>query len=103
MIFVPTYLNKADGIFGKDYYELLVGMDMTVFLLLRTVGIHAARISGASRADDHHDAGRIRSLGGQTARACGREIVLRDDYNDQEVEEKIAESLLHSACWTTST
>ena len=31
VIFVPTYLNKADGIFGKDYYELLVGMDMTVF------------------------------------------------------------------------
>ena len=26
---------------------------------------------------------------------AGVEIVLRDDYNDQEVEEKIAESLLH--------
>ena len=31
VIFVPTYLNKADGIFNKDYYELLVGMDLTVF------------------------------------------------------------------------
>ena len=31
VIFVPTYLNKADGIFNKDYYELLVGMDITVF------------------------------------------------------------------------
>ena len=31
VIFVPTYLNKNDGIFNKDYYELLVGMDLTVF------------------------------------------------------------------------
>ncbi len=31
VIFVPTYLNSNDGIFNKNYYELLVGMDMTVF------------------------------------------------------------------------
>ena len=31
VIFVPTYLNRADGIFDKDYYELLAGMDLTVF------------------------------------------------------------------------
>lgn len=31
VIFVPTYLNQNDGIFNKNYYELLVGMDVTVF------------------------------------------------------------------------
>jgi phosphorylase/glycogen(starch) synthase len=31
VVFVPTYLNGDDGIFNKSYYELLVGMDMTVF------------------------------------------------------------------------
>ena len=31
VIFVPTYLNSNDGIFNKNYYELLIGMDMTVF------------------------------------------------------------------------
>lgn len=31
LIFVPTYLNGADGIFDRHYYELLVGMDMTVY------------------------------------------------------------------------
>ncbi|MBQ0080634.1 MAG: alpha-glucan family phosphorylase [Alistipes sp.] len=31
VLFVPTYLNKNDGIFNKDYYELLVGMDLTVY------------------------------------------------------------------------
>ncbi len=31
VIFVPTYLNGADGIFDMSYYELLAGMDVTVF------------------------------------------------------------------------
>ena len=95
VIFVPTYLNKADGIFGKDYYELLVGMDMTVFpsyyepwgyTPLESVAFSVPTITTtlagfglwAAKQREH----------------AGVEIVLRDDYNDQEVEEKIAESLL---------
>jgi glycosyltransferase involved in cell wall biosynthesis len=31
IIFVPSYLNGADGIFNKTYYDLLIGMDITVF------------------------------------------------------------------------
>ena len=31
IIFVPSYLNGSDGIFNKTYYELLIGMDLTVF------------------------------------------------------------------------
>lgn len=31
IIFVPSYLNGDDGIFGLDYYDLLIGMDLTVF------------------------------------------------------------------------
>jgi phosphorylase/glycogen(starch) synthase len=31
VIFVPTYLNQNDGIFNKNYYELLVGMDLTLY------------------------------------------------------------------------
>lgn len=31
VIFVPTYLNRNDGVFNKNYYELLVGMDLTLF------------------------------------------------------------------------
>jgi glycogen synthase len=31
VIFVPSYLNGADGIFNKSYYDLLIGMDLTVF------------------------------------------------------------------------
>ena len=31
VIFAPCYLNGSDGIFNLRYYDLLVGMDMTVF------------------------------------------------------------------------
>lgn len=31
LIYVPCYLNGADGIFNMSYYELLAGMDATVF------------------------------------------------------------------------
>lgn len=31
VIYVPCYLNGTDGIFGKPYYDLLRGLDATVF------------------------------------------------------------------------
>ncbi len=31
IIFVPSYLTGSDGIFNKSYYDLLIGMDATVF------------------------------------------------------------------------
>ena len=31
LIFVPSYLDGSDGIFNMHYYELLAGMDVTVF------------------------------------------------------------------------
>lgn len=31
IIFVPSYLNGSDGIFNLPYYDLLIGMDLTVF------------------------------------------------------------------------
>ncbi|KAF0202606.1 MAG: starch [Bacteroidetes bacterium] len=31
LIFVPSYLNGFDGIFNLDYYELLIGFDLSVF------------------------------------------------------------------------
>lgn len=31
IIFVPSYLNGDDGIFNMDYYDLLIGLDMSVF------------------------------------------------------------------------
>ena len=95
VIFVPTYLNKADGIFNKDYYELLVGMDITVFpsyyepwgyTPLESVAFSVPTITTTLAGfglwvDKHRE-------------HLGVEVIRRDDYNDKEVEEKIADSLL---------
>ena len=31
IIFVPCYLNEQDGLFNMEYYDLLIGADLTVF------------------------------------------------------------------------
>ncbi|MBQ0024670.1 MAG: alpha-glucan family phosphorylase [Bacteroidales bacterium] len=31
VLFFPTYLNGDDGIFNRKYYDLLIGMDLTIF------------------------------------------------------------------------
>ena len=31
VIYVPSYLNGADGIFNMDYYDVLIGVDATLF------------------------------------------------------------------------
>ena len=31
LLFVPCYLNGIDGIFDLSYYDLLVGMDLTIY------------------------------------------------------------------------
>lgn len=31
VVFVPSYLNGCDGIFNMDYYDLLIGLDVSVF------------------------------------------------------------------------
>jgi glycosyltransferase involved in cell wall biosynthesis len=31
LVFVPSYLNGKDGIFNSAYYDLLIGLDLTVF------------------------------------------------------------------------
>ena len=95
VIFVPTYLNRADGIFDKDYYELLVGMDITVFpsyyepwgyTPLESVAFSIPTVTTT-----------LAGFGiwvDKQREHAGVEVIRRDDYNDKEVEEKIAEALL---------
>ncbi len=95
VLFVPTYLNRNDGIFGKDYYELLVGMDMTVFpsyyepwgyTPLESVAFSVPTVTTTlagfglwvNKQPDHD----------------GVVVVRRDDYNDRDVVGAIADALL---------
>jgi len=92
VIFVPSYLNGNDGIFNLTYYDLLIGLDVTVFpsyyepwgyTPLESLAFHIPTITtsltGFGRwVNDHfNDPG------------TGILVVDRNDDNDQEVKEGI--------------
>ncbi len=103
VVFVPSYLNGSDGIFNKTYYELLVGMDVTVFASyyepwgytpLESVAFSVPTITTTL-------AGFGMWVNGLKEHA-GVEVIHRDDYNRNEVAEKISDSLIRFASLTPS-
>lgn len=75
---------------NKDYELLVVAWTSRSSLLLRAVGSHPAGVGGLLGADRHHDAGRLRTLGGQAPRTRRRGRHHDDSYNDREVILKVA-------------
>ena len=103
LIFVPSYLNGNDGIFNLPYYDLLIGMDLTIFpsyyepwgytplesiaFCVPTITTNLAgfglwaRQEGATSSD----------------LKAGVEVLERTDYNYFEVSENIKETILNYA------
>jgi glycogen phosphorylase/synthase len=93
IIFVPTYLDGADGIFDFTYYDLLIGFDLAIFpsyyepwgyTPLESIAFHipavTTSVAGFGIA--------IQNIAGE--KADGIFIVDRTDNNRDEVVEKIA-------------
>ena len=92
VLFVPTYLNGEDGIFNMRYYELLAGMDLTVFASyyepwgytpLESVAYGVPTVTTT-----------LAGFGMWVAKHSNHEgvdIVRRDDYNEREVVFQITE------------
>ena len=99
IIFVPSYLNGDDGIFNTSYYDLLIGLDATVFpsyyepwgytphesiafsiptvtTSLSGFGAWATKMGDLEGIDD------------------GVEVIIRDEDNYDEVSNRIAETLV---------
>ncbi len=98
VIFVPTYLNHADGIFNKDYYELLVGADVTVYASyyepwgytpLESVAFSVPTVT-TTLAGFGHWVNKLPEHDGVV-------VVRRDDHNDADAEREIAEALVRFA------
>jgi len=98
IIFVPAYLNGADGIFNKSYYDLLIGMDLTVFpsyyepwgyTPLESVAFSVPTIttdlSGFGLWASHKPQGIEHGVG----------VIHRSDYNGYNVSLQIAEMICH--------
>lgn len=94
IIFVPSYLNGNDGIFNMEYYDLLIGMDVTVFpsyyepwgytphesiaFLVPTI---TTSLAGFGMW--------MRRKGDERGLDDGAEVITRDDFNFVEVSEDI--------------
>ena len=94
-IFVPYYLDGHDPLFGMTYYDLLIGMDITVFpsyyepwgyTPLESCAFHVPTIT-TSLAGFGEWAARQKEQGG----VC---VIERNDSNFNDVAERIADELL---------
>lgn len=94
-IFVPFYLDGHDPLFGMTYYDLLIGMDITVFpsyyepwgyTPLESCAFHVPTIT-TSLAGFGEWAARQKEQHGVT-------VIERNDSNFDEVAEQVAETML---------
>lgn len=98
VIYVPCYLNGSDGIFDKTYYDLLIGMDATVFpsyyepwgyTPLESIAFGVPTITTTLSGFGQW----ILSTEDATFSECGVNVVVRGDFNYNEVADRIAKSL----------
>ncbi|MDO5523345.1 MAG: glycogen/starch synthase [Bacteroidia bacterium] len=99
VIFVPSYLNGNDGIFNTDYYNLLIGLDVSVFpsyyepwgytphesVAFAIPTITTTLAGFGVWAKKHGD--EVKGLDD------GVQVIYRDDSNHMEVAEEIATTL----------
>ena len=98
-VFVPYYLDGHDPLFQMTYYDLLIGMDITVFpsyyepwgyTPLESCAFHVPTVT-TSLAGYGEWASRQKEQGGVT-------VIERNDSNFDEVAENISDTLLHFLC-----
>lgn len=102
VIYVPCYLNGNDGIFDKAYYDLVIGMDATVFpsyyepwgyTPLESVAFGVPTITTTLSGFGQW----ILSAFDNEFAACGVNVIARGDYNYNEVADSIAKALYNLA------
>ncbi len=100
LIFVPCYLDGQDGIFNKQYYDLIIGADITVFpsyyepwgyTPTESVAFHVPCIT-TDLAGFGLWANGLK--GGPSELTDGVKTIHRSDYNFTEVSEEIAATIL---------
>ena len=98
VIYVPCYLNGADGIFNTAYYDLLIGMDATVFpsyyepwgyTPLESVAFGVPTVTTTLSGFGQW----VLATDENTFDACGVNVIARGDFNYDEVAARIANSL----------
>lgn len=98
VIYVPCYLNGDDGIFGMPYYDLLIGVDATVFpsyyepwgyTPLESVAFGVPTVTTSLSGFGQW----VLSTSASDFAVSGVKVVPRTDHNYHEVVKAIADSL----------
>lgn len=99
VIFVPCYLDGKDGIFNMDYYDLLIGQDMSVYASyyepwgytpLESIAFKVPTIT-TDLAGFGLWAKSLKEYNGLNS---GVEVIHRSDYNYSEVADVIKENII---------
>ena len=97
-VFAPYYLDGHDPLFGKTYYDLLIGLDITVFpsyyepwgyTPLESCAFHVPTITTSLAG--------FGAWAAQQKERFGVDVIERNDSNYDQVAEKIAEDVLRFA------
>jgi phosphorylase/glycogen(starch) synthase len=98
VIFVPSYLNGMDGVFNLAYYDLLIGLDMTIFPSYYEPWGYTPMESLAFSIPTVTTT--LTGFGLWVKNAYDREVegitvIPRDDFNDREVVTSIGQSIMN--------
>lgn len=98
VIFVPCYLDGKDGIFNKEYYDVILGQDLSVYASYYEPWGYTPLESVAFRVPtittDLAGFGLwVKSLKNQNGLDDGVEVIHRSDYNYSEVADEIKETV----------
>ena len=94
VIFVPSYLNGDDGIFNLKYYDILIGLDLTVFASyyepwgytpLESLAFSVPTVTTSLTGFGLWVTNEYKK------EAPGITVIPRDDFNDQQVAEGISQ------------
>jgi len=105
ILFVPSYLQGDDGIFNLPYYDLLSGLDLTVFpsyyepwgyTPLESIAFGIPTITTNLAG---FGLWAIAETQGKDDWKCGLKIIKRTDTNYFEVAEKIKENIMAYSGW----
>jgi len=96
VIFVPSYLNGDDGIFNLKYYDILIGLDLTVFASyyepwgytpLESLAFSVPTVTTSLTGFGLWVTNEYKK------ETPGITVIPRDDFNDQQVAEGISQAI----------
>ncbi len=109
VIFVPCYLDGADGIFQLPYYDLLIGDDLAAYpsyyepwgyTPLEATAFHVPCVTTSLSG---FGVWASTSVGHDSRLDDGVEVIMRNDYNAQEVAEQLSAAIVRFAAFDKKT